>query len=64
VKVSAAPVLTVAAPDTTALIPSSDLLRRFLPDTVVSRALSGFDSLFEVGRAYDVLDFRPEHSWR
>jgi nucleoside-diphosphate-sugar epimerase len=63
-KLSGAPILTVAAKDTTALIPSADLLSRFLPDTVVSRELAGFESLFEVGRAHEMLGFVPEHSWR
>jgi hypothetical protein len=31
---------------------------------VVSMALVGFASLFEVAPAFDVLGFRPEHSWR
>jgi nucleoside-diphosphate-sugar epimerase len=61
---SGAPVLTVAAPDTTALVPSEDLVRRHLPDSVVTRPLTGFETLFDVGRAYDLLGFRPEHGWR
>lgn len=63
-KLSGAPVLTVAAPDTTALVPSAVLVNRFLPDTVVAKALAGFEPLFEVGRGYDLLGFRPEHGWR
>lgn len=63
-EVTGAPVLTVAAPDTTALVPSEDLVRRYLPDSVVVRPLTGFETLFDVGRAYDLLGFRPEHGWR
>jgi nucleoside-diphosphate-sugar epimerase len=63
-ELSGSPVVTVAAPDTTALVPSSDLVRRYLPTTVVRGPLTGFATLFEVGRGYDLLGFRPEHGWR
>lgn len=63
-EVSGAPVLTVTATDTTALAQSEDLVRRFLPASVVTRALTGFETLFDVGGAYDLLGFRPEHGWR
>jgi nucleoside-diphosphate-sugar epimerase len=62
--VSGAPVLTVAAPDTTALVPSAELVRRYHPDTVMTRALTGFETLFDVERGADLLGFRPEHGWR
>jgi len=61
---SGSPVVTVAAPDTTALVPSAELMRRFHPTTVVTRAPVGFETLFDVGRGYDLLGFRPEHGWR
>lgn len=59
-----APVITVTAPDTTALVPTAELVARYHPDTVVERAPAGFETVFDVGRGYDLLGFRPEHGWR
>lgn len=63
-ELSGAQVITVAAPDTTALVPTADLVARYLPDTLVTRAPEGFATLFEVERGYDLLGFRPEDGWR
>jgi nucleoside-diphosphate-sugar epimerase len=57
-------VVNVAAPDTTSLIPTRELLRRYHPDTRVDRELSEFETLFDLGRARELLGFTAEHRWR
>jgi nucleoside-diphosphate-sugar epimerase len=59
-----AEVLTVTAPDSTAREHTGKLLRRYHPDTMIEREPTGFETVFAVDRAYDLLGFRPEHSWR
>ncbi|WP_291415801.1 NAD(P)-dependent oxidoreductase [Actinophytocola sp.] len=62
--ITGAPVITVAAPDTTALEPTANLLRRFHPNTKIEREPAGFETVFDVTRGYDLLDYHPEHGWR
>jgi len=61
---SGAVAVTVAAPDTTALLPTAELLRRYHPNTTVDREPAAFETVFAVDRSYDLLGFRPEHGWR
>ncbi|TDV46098.1 NAD-dependent epimerase/dehydratase family protein [Actinophytocola oryzae] len=56
--------LTVAAPDTTSREHTANLLRRYHPDSMIEREPAGFDTVFAVDRAYDLLGFRPERGWR
>jgi nucleoside-diphosphate-sugar epimerase len=56
--------VTVAAPDTTAREHTAKLLRQYHPDTMIEREPTGFETVFAVERAYDLLGFRPEHGWR
>lgn len=62
--VTGAVALTVAAPDTTAREHTAKLLRRFHPDTMIEVEPTGYETVFAVERAYDLLGFRPEHGWR
>jgi nucleoside-diphosphate-sugar epimerase len=61
---SGAVAMTVAAPDTTAREHTANLLRRYHPDTMIEVEPTGFETVFAVDRAYDLLGFRPEHGWR
>lgn len=56
--------MTVAAPDTTAREHTANLLRRYHPDTMIEVEPTGFETVFAVERAYDLLGFRPDHGWR
>jgi nucleoside-diphosphate-sugar epimerase len=56
--------LNVAAPDTTALIPTADLLRRYHPGTRVDTPLDGFAVPISTRRSTEVLGFTPIHAWR
>ncbi|HEY2695197.1 MAG TPA: NAD(P)-dependent oxidoreductase [Pseudonocardiaceae bacterium] len=57
-------VVNVAAPDTTAVVPTRDLLARYHPSTRVDADLPGFSTPFDTTRARDLLHFMPEHQWR
>jgi nucleoside-diphosphate-sugar epimerase len=57
-------VITVTAPDTTALEPSRELLRRYHPTTEVDPDLGGFETLFGNRKARDLLGFTTIHGWR
>jgi nucleoside-diphosphate-sugar epimerase len=57
-------VINVAAPDTVSLLPTRELLRRYHPDTRIDRELGEFETLFDIRRAGELLDFTPEHGWR
>jgi nucleoside-diphosphate-sugar epimerase len=57
-------VLNVAAADTTALVPTADLLRRYHPSTHVDVPLDGFDVPFSTSLSRELLDFTPVHAWR
>ncbi|MET0136629.1 MAG: NAD(P)-dependent oxidoreductase [Kibdelosporangium sp.] len=57
-------IVNVAAPDTTALLPTRELLRRYHPSARVDRELGEFESLYATGRSRELLGFRPVHGWR
>jgi nucleoside-diphosphate-sugar epimerase len=57
-------VLNVAAPDTTALEPTRDLLARFHPGTAVRSAPAGHDTLIDTSAAAKVLGFSTGYGWR
>jgi nucleoside-diphosphate-sugar epimerase len=57
-------VINVAAPDTVSLVPTRELLRRYHPETRIDRELGEFETLFDLRRAGELLDFTPEHGWR
>lgn len=57
-------VITVTAPDTTALVPTADLLQAYHPATRIDRVPAGFGTVFAADRCIALLHFVPEHSWR
>jgi nucleoside-diphosphate-sugar epimerase len=50
--------------DTSADLPTAELLKRFYPDVPVKRELSEFEALFSNRRIREVLGFKQAHSWR
>jgi nucleoside-diphosphate-sugar epimerase len=57
-------VINVVAPDTTSLVPTAELLRRYHPSSVLTEPISGFDTPFSTVRSRELLDFSPIHAWR
>ncbi|WP_329361407.1 NAD(P)-dependent oxidoreductase [Streptomyces sp. NBC_00669] len=58
------PVINVAAPDTTALEPTAELLRRYHPTARVDTPLDGFAVPFALARSRELLGFTPRYTWR
>jgi nucleoside-diphosphate-sugar epimerase len=50
--------------DTSADLPTAELLKRFYPNVPVKRELSEFEALFSNRRIREALGFRQAHSWR
>lgn len=57
-------VLNIAAPDTTALIPTLELMRRYHPNTRIDAPLDGFAVPISTRRSTELLGFTPIHTWR
>jgi nucleoside-diphosphate-sugar epimerase len=57
-------VLNVAAPDTTCLIPTAELMRRYHPNTRIDAPLDGFATPISTRRCAELLGFTPIHTWR
>ncbi|GAA2620826.1 NAD(P)-dependent oxidoreductase [Dactylosporangium fulvum] len=57
-------VVTAAAPDTTALQPTAELLRRYHPESQVTEPLDGFAVPVSTRLSRDLLGFIPVHTWR
>lgn len=57
-------VINVAAPDTTALEPTAELLRRFHPTARLDAPLDGFAVPFDLTRSRELLGFTPRYTWR
>ncbi|WP_407562845.1 NAD-dependent epimerase/dehydratase family protein [Streptomyces sp. 184] len=57
-------VVTVAAPDTSAPLPTEELLDRFLPGVPVLDAFAGHASLVDSTACARLLGFRPRRTWR
>ncbi|SFF25150.1 Nucleoside-diphosphate-sugar epimerase [Actinacidiphila alni] len=57
-------VINAVAPDTTALVPTAELLRRYHPSTRFDAPLDGFATPFSRQRAHELLAFEPVHTWR
>lgn len=60
-------VINVAAPDTTALVPTTELMRRYHPDTRIDQPLDGHDGFatpISTRRSAELLGFTAVHAWR
>ena len=57
-------VVNVAAPDTTSVLPTRELLARYHPTTRIDADLPGFATPFDTTRARELLGFTPAHQWR
>jgi nucleoside-diphosphate-sugar epimerase len=56
--------VNVAAPDTTSLLPTAELMRRFHPVTRLNGPLDGFAVPFSLELSRKLLGFTPVHTWR
>jgi nucleoside-diphosphate-sugar epimerase len=56
--------IQVTAPDTTALVPTDELLRTYHPSSVLTRPVTGFETVFSTERSRELLGFTAKHSWR
>jgi nucleoside-diphosphate-sugar epimerase len=56
--------INVAAPDTTALIPTAELLRRYHPAARIDAPIEGFEVPFSIRRSRELLGFASVHAWR
>lgn len=57
-------VVNAAAPDTTSLIPTMELMRRYHPSTRIDAPLDGFTTPISTRRSTELLGFTPIHTWR
>jgi nucleoside-diphosphate-sugar epimerase len=56
--------IQVVAPDTTSLVPTEELLRRYHPNSVLTEPIHGFGTPFSTARSTELLAFSAIHSWR
>jgi len=54
----------IVAADTTADVPSNQLVERYYPDAEVRREFDEYESLIDISRARELLDWTPQHTWR
>lgn len=52
------------AGDTTADVPTAELVTEFYPDAEVRESLEGYETLFDLSKAEELLGWTPEHTWR
>jgi nucleoside-diphosphate-sugar epimerase len=52
------------AGDTTAGVPTEDVIAEFFPDATVREDFEGYETLFDLSKAEQLLDWTPERSWR
>jgi len=52
------------AGDTTAGIPTTDVVAEFFPEANLRRELEGYETLFDISKAEALLGWKPEYSWR
>lgn len=57
-------VFFICAADTTSKMPTMELVKLFYPDVPLKRQLEGYEGLFELNKARDLLGWQPLHSWR
>lgn len=52
------------ADDTTAEVPTAELIDDYYPDAHAKREFEGHEALIDVSKAGELLGWEPEHSWR
>lgn len=52
------------APDTTAEMPTAELIEEYYPDAERRREFEGYETILDLSKARDLLGWEPEHSWR
>ena len=52
------------AGDTITTVPTEDLVAEFFPKAEVREVLSGYETLFDLSKAEELLNWEPERSWR
>ena len=57
-------VFNAANDDTSAALPTKELLKRYYPNVPVKRELGEYQSLFSNRKIREVLGFKEEHPWR
>jgi nucleoside-diphosphate-sugar epimerase len=57
-------VFNIANADTSVAISSEEVRERFYPGVDLRRPVGGYETFYSIDKARDLLDFRPEHSWR
>ncbi|MCS7254605.1 MAG: NAD(P)-dependent oxidoreductase [Armatimonadota bacterium] len=57
-------VLFICASDTTSKVPTMELVKACYPDVPLKRELQGYEGLFDLRKAKELLDWKPLHSWR
>jgi nucleoside-diphosphate-sugar epimerase len=57
-------IVNVTAPDTTALVPTAELVRRFHPDALIEVEPCGFATVFDTVRSRESLGFEAVYGWR
>jgi nucleoside-diphosphate-sugar epimerase len=57
-------IVNVVAPDTTAAVPTRDLLATYHPTARIDADLPGFSTPFDTTRMRELLGFTPAHQWR
>ena len=62
--IEGAEVFVVAAADTVMTRDSADLMAEVYPDVPMKRQVEGRETLLAIGRAGEMLDYEPKHSWK
>ena len=52
------------AGDTTAAVPTDDLIAEFFPEAEIRGEFAGYETLFDLSKAERLLDWTPDRSWR
>ena len=54
----------VVAPDSSSVVPTEELVRRYHPTSVLTEPIEGCDSTFSTTRSRELLDFTAIYGWR
>lgn len=54
----------VVAPDSTSVVPTEELVRRYHPTSALTEPIEGCDTTFSVARSRELLGFTAIHGWR